>query len=180
MRSLPLPIPALVLSLLLPPSAAGQSAAPSSQMRAESLLTKAATLVQSADLPKRAELLEEAAKYLPRSDPRTSLVLRSAAEVQHQLQRPRRAMQLFEKAGELAAARGAPVEAADDYVAAMFAALEIPARADARRFIDRAIALTASPAMPEGDRQRILRRLSQPAVEISASYTSILRRMAGQ
>jgi hypothetical protein len=77
----------------------------------------------------------------------------------------------------MAAVRGSPTEAADTYVEALLIALELNSRASARRFIDRAIALTSSAAMPEADRQRILRRISQPAESIG--YPPIPARKRG-
>jgi tetratricopeptide (TPR) repeat protein len=162
---------------LLPPYVAAQSAALApAASRVADLLGKAEALTNLTDLPARARLFEEAAGLLPDTDLRAARALRSAAESYHKLGKPQRAMQLLERAAKQAASRGNPTEAADDYVAALFVALEIKSRANARRFIDRAIALTTSPAMPEGDRQRILRRLSQPATELGASQRPPIRR----
>jgi hypothetical protein len=173
MRFLVVAVAAIPLCLHTLPA---QTAAPTSPAsRATALLGQAEALTRTDDLPERARLFEDAAGLMSRTDPRASLALRSAAETYRRLHQSRRAMQLLEKAGELAAWRGDPTEAADDYVAALFIALELNSRSDARRFIDRAIALTTSPAMPEGDRQRILRRISQPALEFDAAQPSMGR-----
>jgi hypothetical protein len=63
----------------------------------------------------------------------------------------------------LATGRGNPTEAADAYVTALDIALEVRATVDARRFLDRALEQTKSPAMSAADRQRILHRISQPS-----------------
>ncbi len=157
---------------LVPPiGAAAQSAAlpPAHPDQAIALIKRAELLQQRTELPAKARLYEEAARLFGRHDPRASASLRTAAVIQHELRKSARALELFERAAELAAARGDPSEAADTYVQALFIALEINARGEARRFIDRALALTNSPAMPEAARLRILRRLSQPAASLRGS-----------
>jgi tetratricopeptide (TPR) repeat protein len=164
----PIVVPALLLTLINPLVVVAQGAASLSARteKAAMLIAQAESLFRTAELPQRARLFEEAAELLPETDPRSSRALRRAGEVHYQLRNPARAMALMEKSAEAAAARGAVTEAADAYVAALLVALELNARAQARKFIDRAISLTSSPVMPETDRQRILRRISQPAAAL--------------
>jgi hypothetical protein len=154
----------LAASCLLPPgSIAAQTGAarPASADRAAALLARADLLSREDQLLEKARLYEEAARLFPSGDARASASLRRAAQILHHLNQSARSLVLLEQAAELAAARGDLTEAANFYVDALFIALEIHARSKARRFIDRALALANSPAMPEADRQRILRAISR-------------------
>jgi len=137
--------------------------------RATALIARAEAIQLRSDFNKKARLYETAASLLPVGDSRASYSLRNAGAIAHELGKSGWSMSLLERSAELAAKRGNVTEAADTYVAALFVALESGSRSAARRFIDRALSLTGSPAMPETDRQRILRRIAQPAAQVRAS-----------
>lgn len=136
--------------------------------KASNLIVRAEQLQKRSELSEKARLFEEAASLLPASDPRRSSALLAAGTIASSLGRFEQAMHLLERSAESAARRGGVIEAADTYVAALFVALNAGDRAAARRFIDRAISLTGSPEMPDADRSRILRRISQPARQLGA------------
>ena len=135
--------------------------------QASVLIERADRLNRRADLTEKARLYEEAAALLPDQDFRVSHVLMTAGTIAGSLGRTGHALLLLERSADLATRRGAIVEAADTYVAALFLALRVGDRASARRFMDRAIFLTGSANMPDAERVRILQRISQPAKQLS-------------
>jgi tetratricopeptide (TPR) repeat protein len=137
-------------------------------VRGAALILQADRLDDRANLTQKARLYEEAGHLLPPHDPRAASALRNAGLGQHGLGNSARALELLEAAALLATGRGNPTEAADAYVTALFIALDAKATVDARRFLDRALEQTKSPAMSATDRQRILHRISQPSAESPA------------
>src|SRR5262245_41382920 len=130
----------LVLVLSLPSlfwGCSAQGAGSGSQqdsVRAVVLIREADRLDDRAKLTQKARLYEEAGHLLPPNDPRAARALRSAGLGQHGLGNTARALELLEAAALLATGRGNPTEAADDYVTALFIALNARATVDARRF----------------------------------------------
>src|SRR5262245_7111150 len=137
--------------------------------RAADLIRRADRLDDRAKLTEKTRLYEQAGHLLPPHDPRAASALRSAALGQHELGNSARALELLEAAALRATGRGNPTEAADAYVTALFIALDARATVDARRFMDRALEQTKSPAMSAVDRQRILHRISQPSAAPQAT-----------
>ncbi|MGH7469386.1 MAG: hypothetical protein ACRENP_15655 [Longimicrobiales bacterium] len=154
-------------ALILPLGATAQTGVSKADPnRAEVMLARAERLSGRADYPERARLYEQAARALARTDRRASVALFMAASIQRDLGNAAPAQHLFVESAEIAAGRGDLSESANAYLQALSIALRRSATSDARRLIDRILALANSPRLSEADRNRIIDRVSRPVGEL--------------
>jgi hypothetical protein len=130
--------------------------------RASALISQAQQLNFGRDRQQIARLYEQASGFFSPSDPQATYSLNYAAQFYYTSGNKQRAGTLLERAAQLASARGAPVEAADLYVAAAITATETGEYGKRRMLIDNVLGLVANREMPDADRIRILKRVVPP------------------
>jgi hypothetical protein len=133
--------------------------------RAAALISQAQGLDVEHDRKRIAGLYEQASGFFSPGDPQASQSLNYAAQFYYTAGNKSRAIDLLERGALMAAIRGAPVEAADLYVAAAVTATETRDYLKRRRFVDNVLQLVATQQMTEADRVRLLRRVVSSAAD---------------
>ena len=133
--------------------------------RAAALISQAQGMDVEHDRKRIAELYEQASGFFSPGDPRAAQSLNYSAQFYYTAGNKSRAIELLERGALMAAIRGAPVEAADLYIAAAVTATETRDYVKRRQFVDNVLQLVANQQMPEGDRVRLLRRVVPPVAD---------------
>jgi hypothetical protein len=130
--------------------------------RAYDLISKAQQLNFVTDRQRIGSLYEKASGLFSPTDPEATNTLNYAAQFFYAAGQKQRAGAMLERAGQLATARGAAVEAAEFYIGAAIPAGETGEYAKRRRLVDNVLSLVANRDMTEADRIRILKRVVPP------------------
>ncbi|HSM35895.1 MAG TPA: hypothetical protein VK837_05790 [Longimicrobiales bacterium] len=145
-----------LVALASAPASASDSDPRSDPERAQQLHAQAISLLDS---PHRwaeaASLLRRSAENLSEDDPAASATMRFAGRVYAQAGDLGKARRAFASAAELALARGDLVDAAYAYIDAAHAASEQGDSSEAVELAEKARRLTASPLLPDADREAI-------------------------